>query len=146
MDGLLEGSVEGSLDGLPEGLLDGVPEGSVEGKLEGFVEGLLEGFLLGTLVGAAVVTNTTVVKLTLAVAVSFNFVSVTVFGSVALISPATIASWVSALSSVVKDPSSNASLIRDITLISNIVVDVLSGGHLPGSQNSLRNIWNTTCR
>jgi hypothetical protein len=76
------------VDGLPEGLLDGVPEGSVEGKLEGSVEGLLEGFLLGTLVGAAVVMNTTVVKLTLAGAISSNLVSVTVFGLVELISPA----------------------------------------------------------
>ena len=147
VEGLCEGLVDGSVEGTLEGLLDGVPEGSVEGKLEGFVEGLLEGFLLGTLVGAAVVKNiAVVVMLTLAGVFSSNFKSNKVFGSVTLISPAAIASWVSALSSVVKDPSSNAWLIRDITLISNIVVDVLSGGHLPGLQNSLRKIWNTTCR
>ncbi len=110
------------------------------------MEGLLEGFLLGTLVGAGVVTNTIVVKVAVAVVVSFNFVSVTAFGSVAVSSPASIASWVSALSSLVKEPSAKVSVILAITLLSNSVVDVLSVGHSPGLQNSLRKIWNTTCR
>ena len=70
-DGLLEGLVEGSIEGSLEG--------SVEGTLDGLVEGLLEGFLLGTLVGAGVVTNTTVLKVTDAVVVSFSFMSATAF-------------------------------------------------------------------
>jgi hypothetical protein len=110
------------------------------------LDGLLEGFLLGTLVGAGVVTNAIVVKVTVAVAVSFNFVSVTAFASVALISPASIASAVSALSSLVKEPSTKVSVILAMTLSSSSVVDVLSVGHSPGLQNSLRKILNTTCR
>ena len=141
VEGLCEGLVDGSVEGTLEGLLDGVPEGSVEGKLEGFVKGLLEGFLLGTLVGAAVVKNiAVVVMLTLAGVFSSNFKSNKVFGSVTLISPAAIASWVSALSSLVNSPLVIVALILSITLSSRIVMDVLSSGHLPGVHNSLRKI------
>jgi hypothetical protein len=102
------------------------------------LDGLLEGFLLGTLVGAGVVTYATVVKVTVAVAVAFNFVSDAAFRSVALSLPSLIACWVSALSSVVKEPSAIVAVIFAMTLSSSSVVDVLSTGHSPGLQNSLR--------
>ena len=90
------------------------------------------------------VTNAIVVKVAVAVAVSFNFVSVTAFASAELISLFRIASAVSALSSLVKEPSARVSVILAMTLLSNSVVAVLSVGHSPGLQNSLRKIWNTT--
>ena len=83
-------------------------------------------------------TNVIVVKVAVAVVVSFSFVSVTAFSSVLLSSPASIASLVSSLSSLVKEPSAKVSVILAITLSSNSVVDVLSVGHSPGLQTSLR--------
>ena len=83
-------------------------------------------------------TNVIVVKVAVAVVVSFSFVSVTAFSSVLLSSPASIASSVSSLSSLVKEPSAKVSVILAITLSSNSVVDVLSVGHSPGLQTSLR--------
>jgi hypothetical protein len=112
------------------------------------VEGLLEGFLLGTLVGVGVVTITTVVKAKVAGAVSFNCAIPTAFGSSSLISPASIASRVSSLSFLTKDPSAIVSLIVATTLSSNVVEDgdVFSEGHTPGLHSSFRMISNTTFR
>jgi hypothetical protein len=149
LDGLLEGSMEGSFEGSLEGSLEGLLEGSMEGSLEGLLDGLLEGFLLGTLVGAAVVTNTNVVKVAVAVeAVSFNskrkqtFMSLLLGGS----SPAATDSWVSALRVLTKVPSATTLAICACALSSSVVVDVLSVGHSPGLHFSMRKIWNTTCR